>query len=138
MGVLIDPSVLFEHERGRLDAGPHLDAHAGAPFFLSVVSAAELLRGVQLARTSRARSLRAAFAEAVVQRFPLLPVDLGSARTHARLSVELGELRRSVGAADLWLAAQAVANGLVLAVGEPRELGRVPGLRLESWLAGGG
>ena len=72
-----------------------------------------------------------------MQRFPLLPVDLATARARARLEIEMGEAAGKLGAADLWLAAQAVAHGLLLATGEPRELGRVPGLVLESWLAGG-
>jgi tRNA(fMet)-specific endonuclease VapC len=78
------------------------------------------------------------------------------ARNHARLDVFLGELRsmdfdldsaaaygglradlerrgRPIGAHDMLIAAQALSAGLTLVSDNVRELGRVPGLRLENW-----
>ncbi len=39
MGVLIDASVLIEHERGRVNVEPHLEGREQEGFFLSVITA---------------------------------------------------------------------------------------------------
>lgn len=134
MGVLIDASVLIEHERGRVDLTRHLEGREEEEFFLSVVTASELLHGVHRARDAGIRARRSAFVEAILERFPLLPVDLPTARTHARIWAELMSAGTPIGPHDLWLAAAAVAHGLVLVTANLREFQRVPGLTVESWL----
>jgi tRNA(fMet)-specific endonuclease VapC len=71
--------------------------------------------------------------EAILERFPLLPVDLVSARVHARLWAELATQGRLIGPNDLWLAAQAVAHGLTVVTRNAREFERVPGLAVQFW-----
>ncbi len=39
----------------------------------------------------------------------------------------------SLAADDLWIAAQARANNLILVTANEREFARVPGLRVENW-----
>jgi tRNA(fMet)-specific endonuclease VapC len=133
VGVLIDASVLIEHERGGLDLGPRVSGREEEPFFLSVVTVSELLHGVHRADTRVRRARRSAFAESVIDRFPLLPVDLPTARVHAQLWADLARAGRLIGAHDLWLAAAALAHGLTLATANVREFGRVPGLVVETW-----
>lgn len=133
MGVLIDASVLIDHERGRLDLSARLEGRGAEEFFLSVVTASELLHGVHRAEGSGVRAKRSAFVEAVLERFPILPVDLGTARAHARLRAELAAEGTVVGAHDLWLAASCLAHGLALATGNPRDFHCVPGLDVEVW-----
>jgi len=137
VGLLIDASVLIEHERGRLDLAARVAGRAEAEVFLSVVTASELLHGVHRAKDRNLRARRAAFVEAVLDEFPLLGVDLLTARTHAQLWAELAERGEMVGAHDLWLAATCVGRGLTLATGNVRELKRVPGLVVEDWSVGG-
>lgn len=79
------------------------------------------------------RARRSAFVEAVIDRFPLLPIDLPTARTRARVWADLAASGTSVGAHDLWLAAACIAHGLTLATANLRELARVPGLVVEGW-----
>jgi predicted nucleic acid-binding protein len=45
MGVLIDSSVLIEYERGRIDLQAELAGREEEEFFLSVITASELLHG---------------------------------------------------------------------------------------------
>lgn len=80
MGVLIDASVLIGHERGRVNLEQHLVGRKQEEFFLSVITASELLHGVHRATNPNVRAWRSAFVEAVLGRFPLLPVDLAIAR----------------------------------------------------------
>jgi tRNA(fMet)-specific endonuclease VapC len=135
LGVLIDTSVLIEHERGRLELESHLRGRENEEFFLSVVTASELLHGVHRAQDGRIQARRTAWVEAVLERFPLLDVDLITARSHARLWAELASAGRLIGPHDLWLAATCLSRGLSLITVNVREFERVPGLTVENWLA---
>ncbi len=133
MGVLIDASILIEHERGRVSLEPRLAGRGQEEFFLSVITASELLHGVHRAADSSVRARRSAFVEAVLGRFPLLPVDLAIARSHAQLWAGLMAEGRLIGPHDLWLAATCLAHGLTMVTANVREFARVPGLVVESW-----
>lgn len=129
MGVLIDASVLIDAERGRLDLAAHVARRPDDDAYLSVVTASELLHGVHRATTAAQRARRSAFVEGLLQRFPVLDVDLATARVWADLSAA----GTRVAPNDLWLAATAIAHGPTLATANLRELKRVPGLDVEGW-----
>lgn len=133
MAVLIDASILIEAERGRLGLEAHVARHGDDEAFLSVVTASELLHGVHRATRPDVRARRSAFVEGVLERFPLLAVDLACARAHARLWADLSRAGRLISPHDLWLAATCIAHGLTMVTGNVRELARVPGLELEVW-----
>jgi predicted nucleic acid-binding protein len=133
MAVLIDASILIEAERGRLHLEPHVQRHGEEEAFLSVVTASELLHGVHQATQADVRGRRSAFVEGVLERFPLLAVDLACARAHAQLWAELRRAGTLISPHDLWLAASCVAHGLTMVTGNVREFARVPGLELEVW-----
>ena len=133
MGVLIDSSVLIDYERGRVDLEAHIQGREKDAFYLSVISASELLNGVHRAQDADIRTRRSAFVEAVLSRFPILPIDLTTARIHAQLWADLSARGMMIGLHDSWLAATCIAHGLVMATGNMREFQRVPGLTVESW-----
>lgn len=133
MGVLIDASILIDHERGRIDVGRQVKDREEEGFFLSVVTASELLHGVHRAGDPAARARRSAFVEAVLGSFPLLPIEIATARMHARLRADLAQQGQRIGAHDLWIAAACLSHGLRLVTSNLREFGRVPGLEVENW-----
>jgi predicted nucleic acid-binding protein len=133
VGVLIDASILIEAERGRLQLEPHVARHPDEESFLSVITASELLHGVYRATQPGVRAKRSAFVEGILERFPLLSVDLACARAHAQLWADLRQAGALIGAHDLWLAATCVAHGLTMITANVREFARVPGLDLEVW-----
>jgi tRNA(fMet)-specific endonuclease VapC len=133
VGILIDASILIEHERGRVNLEQHLAGREQEEFFLSVVTASELLHGVHRAADPNVRARRSAFVEAVLERFPLLPVDRAIARAHAQLWAGLTTKGRVIGPHDLWLAATCLAHGLTMVTANIREFARVPGLAVEAW-----
>lgn len=137
MGVLIDTSVLIGHERGRCDldriGADRFGERADLPFFLSVITVSELLHGAHRARDRVQMARRRAFVEGVIDAFPLLPIDLMTARAHAELGAELAGRGASIGTHDLWIAATAIARGLDLVTLNAREFARVPGLVVEVW-----
>jgi len=135
MGVLIDSSVLIASERGLVDLESHLTGRGDEEFFISVVSVSELLHGVHRATEPGIRARRSAWVEAIVERFPLLAVDVPIARAHARLWAELAARGQLIGPHDLWLAATCIAYGLAMVTANEREFRRVAGLQVEHWEA---
>ena len=135
MGILIDASVLIGFERGQVSVDHRLAGREEEQFFLSVVTASELLHGVHRASAPDVRARRSAFVEAVLSRFPLLAIDWPTARTHAQLWAELASRGTMIGPHDLWIAAACIAHGLTLVTGNVREFERVPGLAIESWVS---
>lgn len=133
MGVLIDASILVDHERGRSDLEERVAGRDAEPFYLSVITVSELLHGVHRAHAPSRRAHRSVFVEAVIDRFPLLPLDLPTARIHAEAGAQLAAGGQTIGAHDLWIAAAALAHGLTLATANLREFRRVPGLVVEEW-----
>jgi tRNA(fMet)-specific endonuclease VapC len=133
MGVLIDASVLIGFERDRTAIAQRLAGREDEEFFLSVITASELLHGVHRAKTPDVRARRSAFVEAVLERFPLLSIDLPTARSHSQLWAELASTGKLIGPHDLWIAAACIAHGLTLVTANVREFERVPGLAIESW-----
>lgn len=133
MALLIDTSVFIEHERGRLDLAAVVHGREDEEVFVSVVTASELLHGVHRAQDRGVRARRSAFVQALLDEFPMLPVDLLTARTHAQIWAELAARGELIGAHDLWLAATCVGRGLTLATGNARDFSRVPGLTMEVW-----
>ena len=133
MGVLIDASVLIDYERGRVDVEERIRGREEETFFLSVVTASELLHGVHRANDPVTRARRTAFVEGVLGSMPLLPVEIATARMHARLWADLAEEGRLIGAHDLWLAAACLTHDLRLATADVREFKRVPALVVEDW-----
>lgn len=135
MGFLIDASVLIDHERGRIDLEERVRGREAEPFFVSVVTASELLHGVQRARDRNTRARQSAFVEAVLGSLPILPIEVATARMHAGLWADLAAEGRLVGPHDLWIAASCLTHGLALATSSVREFSGVPGLEWEDWAA---
>ena len=133
MAVLIDASILIEAERGRLDLEPHVERHRDEESFVSVITASELLHGAHRATSANVRAKRSAFVEGVLERFPLLSIDLACARAHSEVWAELREAGLMIGPHDLWLAATCLAHGFTMVTANLREFERVPGLAVELW-----
>lgn len=133
MGILIDSNVLIAIERKKVDVSSFIRGREDEEMFLSVVSASELLRGVYHAKEPGIRSKRRAFVEAVLSAFPVLEIDLATARSHAQLRSDLEEAGIMVGLHDSWIAATCLAHGLAIVTNNVREFARIPGLRIEVW-----
>ena len=98
-----------------------VDEDAG---FLSVVTLAELRRGVQLLATSRRRQrLEKWLDEDLVDRFHerILAVDIIIADAWGRLTARASRAGRKVGAMDGFVAATAEAHGLTLVTRNVRD-----------------
>src|SRR5436305_14847928 len=111
MGILIDSSVLIGQERGRLDLESRLADRGDEGFFLSVVTASELMYGIHQVGDPAIRARRSAFVESVLARFSLLEIDLATARAHAQIGADLSRSVTMRGPTDVWLAPTCIARG---------------------------
>lgn len=132
MGLLIDTDVLILGEKvGQLNLARW--AHHGQAF-VSVVTASELLVGLENANTPARHAKRSAYLEYLFSGLTVLGIDLPLARTHARI---VGNLPKNItiGKHDTWIAATAIANGHALLTRNAKDFEKFPGLQLEVWTA---
>lgn len=66
----------------------------------------------------------------------ILPFDTEAGVHYGRIRQELARRGQTIGANDLLIAAHATSADATLVTNNEREFGRVPGLRVENWLAG--
>ena len=133
MGLLIDTSICIRIERSGQRYAEALASWGNEEWYLSCVTASELLHGVHRATDAGIKLRRAAFVEVLLAEFPILPIDLAIARTHAQIWAQLASAGQLIGSHDLWLAATCISLDLGVLTMNRREFDRVPGLRVESW-----
>lgn len=104
---------------------------AGSQIFVSSVGAYELWYGAEKSARPEQNSerLRMFFSGPI----SLLAFEEDDARVAEQVRVELEKFGRPIGAYDLLIAGQAIANGLTLVTANVREFGRVAGLSWEDW-----
>lgn len=133
MGRLIDTSIFIESEKGRLDLDANIEQRRGEDFFMSVITASELLHGIHRA-SANYRDSRMVTIERWISRFSLIDIDLPIAREHAKIHSDLRSKGQNIGAHDLWLAATCIDRGLKIVTANVKEFGRIEDLQVENWL----
>lgn len=97
---------------------------------LSAITIAELEVGVQ--KSSEPERALAALT-AFLTPLKIRTFDKNTARAYGKIRACLEQAGQRIGAMDMLIAAQALAEGLVLITNNYREFGRVEGLSTESW-----
>jgi tRNA(fMet)-specific endonuclease VapC len=98
---------------------------------ISAITAAELAVGRQLNPSERNRRVVDRALESVV----IAPFDRAAADVYGELRSALQRRGTLIGPHDMLIAAHAIALDIPLATNNLREFRRVPGLRVENWLA---
>ncbi len=102
---------------------------------MSVVTWGELAFGAEKSRESaRAREALGKLAELI----PVLPMDPKVGEQYGKLRAALESIGRPIGNNDLWIAAHALTEGLVLVTNNEAEFSRVPALRRANWASRSG
>ena len=107
-----------------------LQAVAVAEVCISVVTAAELLYGVEI---SPRRDQDAMAVEAFFRHIAVLDFPEEAAAHYADIRAALKRRGQMIGANDLFIAAHARSLNLILVTNNMREFARVPALRTENW-----
>jgi tRNA(fMet)-specific endonuclease VapC len=126
---MIDSSELIWVERRGLDVLDYLK-DGPADQCVSAMTFSEVLVGALMADSEQRKGRRLRFLETISESLPVLPFGEREARVHARLRTELRAAGQTIGAADLVIAATALANGHDLLTRNTREFRQVPGLRV--------
>ena len=127
---LLDTNVLIHAQRGRpASVGRRLREASPDDLTVSTVTIAELWYGA--ARSHDPERKRMLWSR-VLEPYELLPFDRDAAELHGELRFAL---RHSpIGERDLLIAAIALAGDLTLVTDDAAEFGRVPELRVETWI----
>jgi tRNA(fMet)-specific endonuclease VapC len=97
---------------------------------VSVITYGELLYAV--AKSSK-RASAIATLEQLTQAVPVLPLPETAASIYGTIRAELEASGKIIGNNDLWIAAHAMAAGLILVTNNEKEFRRVRGLRVQNW-----
>jgi tRNA(fMet)-specific endonuclease VapC len=98
---------------------------------MSVVTLGELVFG---AERSQARQQAMANLARLVELIPVLSLPEAAGRHYGRIRAALNAAGTPIGNNDLWIAAHAAADGLILVSNNSREFERVSGLQVENWV----
>jgi tRNA(fMet)-specific endonuclease VapC len=99
---------------------------------VSTITCAELWYGA--AKSQHPQRSRTA-QDALLQPFRVLDFDGAAADRYASLRAHLAKTGKPIGDRDLMIAATALANRMGVVTSNTREFVRVPGLRVEDWMA---
>ena len=97
---------------------------------MSIITYGELLFGAEKSQHPQPAKERL---QRFVELVPMLSLPNESPRHYARVRAELERAGTSIGGNDLWIAAHALASGLILVSNNLREFRRIAGLSTENW-----
>jgi tRNA(fMet)-specific endonuclease VapC len=131
---LLDTNVAVDYLTGRYPAvAERLRSLVPEDVAISSVAVAELRYG---ADTSSRQNENHARLDAFLADVPTVDFDLRAAAAYGRLRSRLEAAGTPIGPNDMLIAAQALAEGLVLVSSDVSEFRRVQGLEVEDWRLG--
>lgn len=98
---------------------------------MSIVTYGELLYG---ARKSNLPEKSRAILKELTNIIPPLPMTIDVAKYYGEARGNLEKTGKTVGSNDLWIAAHALALGLILVTNNEKEFSRIHGLKVENWV----
>lgn len=131
MGLVIDSDVWILAER----TGVKLDLARWSNYgeaYMSVITASELLAGVERASTAQRKAQRGAFVENLLSIIPVLEFSMPIARTHARMLAALSK-NVTAGAHDAAIAATAIHHGYAVLTRNIADFKIFAGLKVEAF-----
>lgn len=99
---------------------------------MSVITFGELQFGAQKSQQSR-KVLEALNKLSLI--IPVLPMPQEVAHTYGQIRAHLQKAGTPIGNNDLWIAAHAVHENLILVTNNEKEFIRVPHLKVQNWLS---
>jgi tRNA(fMet)-specific endonuclease VapC len=83
---------------------------------------------------SNQKETAAATLQEMMEILPVTPLPGTAGAIYGELRAELEAKGRPIGNNDLWIAAHALADGLILVTNNEREFRRVRGLKIQNWV----
>jgi len=132
ISALLDTDTVIALLRSHEQLARRARAHPVRSLAISAITLYELRVGVEKSRDHEKN--RRALDDALAP-FALAPFEDAAALEAARLRAILEKKGRGIGPYDTLIAGQALSLGAALVTANTREFARVPGLKLENWLA---
>ena len=131
MGFLIDTCIWVDVERGAIAPADVAKYTKDEPVFISPVTLAELTFGAEMARDERIHQKRMASLDRLRKK-PFVIIDEITGLVFGRLagSLRKGGRDHRYRIQDLWIASQAIQNGLKLLTRNEKDFKDIPGLDL--------
>jgi tRNA(fMet)-specific endonuclease VapC len=101
---------------------------------ISVITYGELAYGAAKSATPE-KAVSAL--QRLIEALPMLPLPSEAGVSYGYIRAALAPKGRLIGPNDLWIAAHALAAGLILVTNNEREFRRVKDLKIENWAAAG-
>lgn len=98
---------------------------------ISIITYGELSYGVE---KSRARTLGVSRLKELVGLLPVLELPATAGEAYGSIRASLESSGEVIGNNDLWIAAHAMAAGLILVTNNEREFRRINGLKIQNWV----
>jgi tRNA(fMet)-specific endonuclease VapC len=98
---------------------------------VSVITYGELMYGVS---KSSKKEAAIAILQEMMEILPLTPLPGTAGAVYGEIRAELEAKGKIIGNNDLWIAAHALAAGLILVTNNEREFRRVKGLKIQNWV----
>ena len=130
MGLILDSSLLIADERGKFDMSGFLRQFAVLQPLITVITASELLHGVERAQDLARKARRQRHVEQILAALAIQPFDLAQARVHSRIWADLETRGQMIGPHDLQIAAAGLTLGHEVATLNAQEFQRVTGLKV--------
>ena len=128
---LIDTDIcIYIAKRNPAKAAERLSALEPGAVAMSIITYGELLFG---ANKSSAATRALAVIEELGKRMPVLELNRDVGVRYGEVRATLEAKGTPIGANDLWIAAHALAAGLILVTNNVQEFKRVKGLKIENW-----
>lgn len=128
---LLDTNMFIAAMKGAIPVRQRLSQTPLNALILSPIVLGELQVGVA---KSNAPIKNAERLQSVIAHLELVPLDAKVSTHYATIRAELERRGTPIGANDFWIAAQALALGVIVVTDNENEFKRVPGLRVENWL----
>jgi tRNA(fMet)-specific endonuclease VapC len=137
--VLLDTNICVAALKGDRRVLSHLIQHAGH-VYVGMLVVAELQLGLEKLALIHNQVGVVLQKRALLQQFidttdGVVELSLSVTPVYAQLRAQLEFAGTPIGAHDLWIAAQAIYENATLISANTREFERVPGLKLQNWLA---
>jgi len=127
---LLDTNVFIDAAKRREPVVRRFSALRRGEAAQSVITYGELLYGAR--KSNRESEARQRINDAATL-VPVLQLTPDVAETYGLIRAAHERQGRVIGSNDLWIAAHAIAAGLILVTNNEREFRRVPGLNVENW-----
>jgi len=130
---LLDTSIcIYIAKRHPSEVMQHFERLQTGDVAMSLITYGELQFGAEKSRMAKQVYKKL---EHLAELIPVLPLTEKVSNHYGWIRAKLEQAGTPIGANDLWIAAHARAEGLILVSNNIREFERIPGLKLENWVA---